>query len=145
MTTSSVLNGSQQIVSGSLGTGGLNLTGGTIQSSSAALLQSGVAAVTLANPITLANAGLATALNIGGAAAANAMLFGTTLTFSGAVTVNGNSNHFRGVRFPRRSHHHRPRGARRVLHRDHQRHRSVDHRGQRRRHGTRAALRQQYL
>src|SRR5262249_8973059 len=78
-TNSSTLSGNT-IVSGSLGTGALNLTGGVIEASGTAL-QAGVAAATFPNPITLQNA----AVTFGG-------LSGTTLTFSGNVLVQGNTN-----------------------------------------------------
>ena len=86
-TTSSAVNGST-IVSGSLGTGPINLTGGTLEGSGT-VLNSGAAAVNLANPINLINAGNAP---VGPFAAAITGLFGTTLTLSGNVTVAGTTN-----------------------------------------------------
>src|SRR5262249_30744714 len=68
------------LLSGALGTGTLNLTGGTIEASGSAF-QAGVATATFANPLTLQNAAVA----IGG-------ISGTTLTFSGNVLVQGNTN-----------------------------------------------------
>ncbi len=89
-TNSSVLSG-PNIVSGSLGSGAVNLTSGTIagSASNASAAQSGVAAVTLANAINLVNASNAP---VGALAATIAGQFGTTLTFSGNVTVTGNTN-----------------------------------------------------
>ena len=76
-----------------LGTGAVNLTSGTLETALAlavATVQSpGAAAITLANNITLTNAGNAPvnpfAVTIGG-------VFGATLTFTGNVAVTGATN-----------------------------------------------------
>ncbi len=66
--------------SSALGAGAVNLTGGTIEDSGT-VFNAGVASLTISNPVTLINANA----TVGG-------IFGTTLTFSGPVSVAGNTN-----------------------------------------------------